>query len=403
MRWSGLAAFTLGLAVATAAAAQSGPPIRIGVLSDLGGGFADVSGPGSVLAAKMAAEDYRAKHPGRAVEVISGDHQNKADVGSTIARRWVDTEGVDLIIDVPNSAVALAVSEIVKNANRTFLVTGGVSSALTGAQCSPNTVHYSIDTWTMANVPTQALVQQGGKTWFYVSADYAFGHDMQRQSTRALESAGGKVVGSVNYPLNTMDYSSFLLQAQASRADVIALAAANGDFVNAMKQAVEFNLTGGEQKVVGLAVYISDIVSLTSKVAKGAVVTNNWYWDLNDETREFTARFSKRFNGKVPTSLQAGAYAAVYNFLAAADEAKTSSDGRAVVAKMKARPNLDPIFGESTIRADGRRTSPVYVWSVKDPTPEKKFDLYQPIRTVPVAEAYRPLAEGNCPLVTAAK
>ncbi|MGE7416050.1 ABC transporter substrate-binding protein [Methylobacterium tarhaniae] len=394
-------ALLLGL-LAAPAAAQNEKPIRIGVLSDLGGAFADVSGPGSVLAAKMAAEDYRARHPGRPVEVISGDHQNKADIGSTIARRWTDTEGVDLIIDVPNSAVALAVSEIVKARNRTFLVTGGVSSALTGTQCSPNTVHYSLDTWTMANVPTQALVAQGGKTWYYVTADYAFGHDMQRQSTKALEKSGGKVVGSVNYPSNTMDYSSFLLQAQASNADVIALAAANGDFVNAMKQAVEFNLMGGKQKVVGLAVYISDIISLTSRIAKGAVVTNNWYWDLNDQTRAFSARFAKRFNGKVPTDLQAGAYAAVTNFLAAADEVGASSDGRAVVAKMKSRPNHDPLYGESTIRQDGRRTTPVYVWTVKDPTPGKTYDLFELLRTVPVSEAYRPLAEGGCPLVTAA-
>ncbi|SEP28549.1 amino acid/amide ABC transporter substrate-binding protein, HAAT family (TC 3.A.1.4.-) [Methylobacterium sp. ap11] len=394
-------ALLLGL-LAAPAAAQTEKPIRIGVLSDLGGAFADVSGPGSILAAKMAAEDYRAQHPGRPVEVISGDHQNKADIGSTIARRWTDTEGVDLIIDVPNSAVALAVSEIVKTRNRTFLVTGGVSSALTGTQCSPNTVHYSLDTWTMANVPTQTLVAQGGKTWYYVTADYAFGHDMQRQSTKALEKSGGRVFGSVNYPSSTMDYSSFLLQAQASNADVIALAAANGDFVNAMKQAVEFNLMGGKQKVVGLAVYISDIIFLTSRVAKGAVVTNNWYWDLNDQTRAFSARFAKRFNGKVPTDLQAGAYAAVTNFLAAADEVGASSDGRAVVAKMKSRPNHDPLYGESTIRQDGRRTTPVYVWTVKDPTPGKSYDLFEPLRTVPMSEAYRPLTDGGCPLVTAA-
>lgn len=397
-------AASLGLSATGAGAQTAGQaPIRIGVLSDMTGGFADVAGPGTVLAAKMAVEDYRAKHPGRPVEVLSGDHQNKADIGASMARVWYDTQGVDAILDVPNSAVALAVSEITKNANKTFLVTGGVSSQLTGEKCSPNTIHYSLDTWTMANVPTQSLVKQGGNSWFYISTDYAFGHDMERQSSQALEKAGGKVLGSVRYPLNSLDFSSYLLQAQASNAKIIALAAPNGDFVNAVKQASEFGIMGSSQQVTGLAVYISDIVSLGSEVAKGAIVTTNWYWNLNDGTRDFTKRFGERFNGRVPTELQAGTYSAVYQFLRATDALKGSSDGRAVIAKMKDIPSDDPLFGPGTIRADGRKMTPVYVFSVKTPPADQKNDLYQLVRTVPVEEAYRPLAEGKCPLVTTAK
>ena len=397
-------AVSLGLYAADARAQTANDkPIRIAVLSDMTGGFADVAGPGTVMAAKMAVEDYRARYPGRPVEVLSGDHQNKAEIGASMARSWYDTQGVDAILDVPNSAVALAVSEITKNANKTFLVTGGVSSQLTGEKCSTNTIHYSLDTWTMANVPTQSLVNQGGTSWFYISTDYAFGHDMERQSSQALEKAGGKVAGSVRYPLNSLDFSSYLLQAQGSKAKVIALAAPNGDFVNAVKQAAEFGIMGSSQQVTGLAVYISDIISLGADVAKGAIVTTNWYWNLNDGTRDFTKRFGERFNGKVPTELQAGTYSAVYQFLRATDALKQSSDGRAVVAKMKELPSDDPLFGPGTIRADGRKMTPVYVFSVKKPPADQKNDLYQLVRTVPVEEAYRPLADGNCPLVTAAK
>jgi len=394
----GVMVVAMPLITTAPARAQAAPPLRIGVLSDLGGPFADVSGLGSALAARMAAEDYRAQHPGRPVEVVSADHQNKPDVGSALVRRWLDTDGVDLVLDVPNSAVALAVSDVVRRANRTLLVTSAVSSALTGEQCSPNTVHYSIDTWTLANVPTRTLVAAGRKRWFYVSADYAFGADMQRQSVRALESGGGTMVGSVKFPLNTMDFSSYLLQAQASGADVIALAAANGDFVNAMKQADEFKLSGGSQRVVGLAVYTSDILSLPPGAARGAIVTDNWYWNLNDATRAFSARFAQRFGGKMPTSLQAGAYSAAYGFLAAADDAGTSTDGRAVIARMKQRPNHDPVFGESVIRPDGRRVTPVYVFAVQDPPRDQPSDVYRVVQTVSPAEAYRSLAEGHCPI-----
>ncbi|MGU3492986.1 ABC transporter substrate-binding protein [Xanthobacteraceae bacterium A53D] len=379
------------------ARAQDNKPIKIGILNDMSGGFADVTGPGAVVAAKMAVEDYRAKHPGRPVEIISGDHQNKADIGSQLARAWIDTQGVDVIMDVPNSAIALAVSDIARNANKTFLGTGGVSSALTGERCSPNTVHYSIDTWTMANVPAKTMVKDGGDTWYYVTTDYAFGHDMEKQSSAAVGKAGGKVLGSVRYPLGTLDYSSFLLQAQSSKAKVVALAAPNGDFVNAMKQATEFGLTQGGQKVLGHAVYISDVLSI-GPAATGAIVTDNWYWDLNDQTRDFAARFGKRFNGKVPTSLQAGTYSAVWQLLKAVDAlGGNSADGRAVVAKMKELPSDDPIYGPGSIRADGRKLTPVYVFQVK--TPKNKFDLYEVVRTVPPEEAFRPLAEGNCPLV----
>ncbi|WP_342640027.1 ABC transporter substrate-binding protein [Rhodoligotrophos ferricapiens] len=402
MKWHSLAAgLALALLSVSAQAQSEQTPIRIGVLSDMSGGFADVSGPGSVEAAKMAAEDYRKSHPGRPVEILSGDHQNKADVGLGLVRRWVDTEGVEAVIDVPNSAIALAVSDFMKNANKVFLGTGGVSSQLTGERCTPNTVHYSIDTWTMANVPTRTMVKDGGDTWFYISTDYAFGHDMEAQSTAALEKAGGKKLGSVAYPLGNLDFSSFLVQAQTSGAKVVALAAPNGDFVNAVKQAADFGMTQGDQKVVGLAVYISDIVSIGTNVANGAIVTNNWYWNLNDQTRDFANRFAERFKGKVPTSLQAGAYAAVWQYLAAVDELDgKSSDGKAIVAKMKASPSEDPIFGKSTIREDGRRMTPVYVWRVKEAPADNPNDVYELVQEVPVDQAYRPLNEGKCPLVT---
>jgi branched-chain amino acid transport system substrate-binding protein len=403
MKWTSiLAGITASLLISVSAHAQdNAKPIRIGVLSDMSGGFADVSGPGAVVAAEMAIEDYRKLHPGRGAEVIGGDHQNKADVGLGLVRRWVDQDGVDVVIDVPNSAIALGVSDFMAGANKVFLGTGGVSSQLTGARCTPNTVHYSIDTWTMANVPTTAMVKEGGDTWFYVSTDYAFGHDMEAQSTAALEKAGGKKLGSVAYPLGSMDFSSFLLQAQASGAKVVALAAPNGDFVNALKQAKEFGMLDGDKSVLGLAVYISDIVSLGTDVAKGAVVTNNWYWNKDEATRDFAKRFGERFNGKVPTSLQAGAYAAVWHYLKAVDALNgDSSDGKAVVAKMKELPGDDPIYGPSTIRQDGRRMSPVYVYRVKDAPADNPNDVYELVREVPVEEAYRPLAEGGCPLVT---
>ena len=336
-------------------------------MSDLSGSFADVAGPGSVIAAQLAAEDFGGRAAGLPVQILSADHQNRADTGSAIARRWFDTEAVDAIVDLPNSAVALAVGEVARNANRVALVTAAVASRLTGDLCSPNLIHYSLDTWSMSNVPSRALVQQGGSTWFYITADYAFGHDLERQSADAVTRAGGRVVGSVRHPLGTTDFSSVLLQAQASRASVVALANSQADFINSMKQTSEFGLTRRGQRVVGLAVYISDIVSLGLEATQGAVVVGNFYWDLTEGTRSFARRFAERAGGRMPTDLQANVYAAVTHYLKAVDALGNSTDGRAVVVRMKATPTEDPVFGKGEIRPDGRRVSPVYVFQVKTP------------------------------------
>ena len=399
-------ALAVGLAVAEGAAlAQQRPSpardaVRIGVLSDLSGGFADVAGPGSVIAAQMAAEDFGGRAAGLPVQILSGDHQSRADVGSGIARRWTDVEGVDAVVDLPNSAVALAVGDVVRNSNRTMLVTAAVASRLTGDACSPNAIHYSLDTWSMSNVPSRALVQQGGATWFYITADYAFGHDLERQSAEAVTRAGGRVVGQVRHPLGTTDFSSVLLQAQASRAAVVALANSQADLINTLKQAAEFGLARRGQRVLGLAVYIPDIVALGLEATQGAIITDNWYWDLNEGTRAFARRFAERHGGRVPTTLQANVYAAVTHYLKAIDAEGGSTDGRAVVARMKAMPTDDPLFGRGSIRADGRRLSPVYVFQVKAPAESTgRYDAYRLVREVPLEEAYRPLEQGGCPLV----
>lgn len=401
----GAVLLAVGLVAGLPAAAQSPPTlrreaIRIGIMSDLSGSFADVAGPGSVVAAQLAAEDFGGRAAGLPLHILSGDHQNRADTGSAIARRWFDTEGVDAIIDLPNSAVALAVGEVARNANRVALVTAAVASRLSGDLCSPNLIHYSLDTWSMSNVPSRALVQQGGATWFYVTADYAFGHDLERQSTDAVTRAGGRVVGSVRHPLGTTDFSSVLLQAQASRASVVALANSQADFINSMKQASEFGLMRRGLRVVGLAVYISDIVSLGLEATQGAVVVGNFYWDLTEGTRSFGRRFAERMGGRMPTDLQANVYAAVTHYLKAVEALGSSTDGRTVVARMKATPTEDSLFGRGEIRADGRRISPVYVFQVKAPGESlSRYDVYRLIREVPLEEAYRPIAQGGCPLV----
>ncbi len=405
--------FAAALTVAWALAAGPAPAqqprpspardaVRIGILSDMSAGLSDVAGPGSVVAAQLAVEDYGGRAAGLPVQILSADHQNRPDVGSAIARRWIDLEGVDAIVDLPNSAVALAVGDVVRNANRTMLVTAAVTTRLTGDACSPNAIHYSLDNWSMANVPSRALVQDGGTTWFYITADYAFGHDLEQQSAAAVTRAGGRVLGSVRHPLGATDFSSVLLQAQASRAAVVALANSQADFINAMKQAAEFGLTRRGQRVLGLAVYVPDIVSLGLEATQGAVAISNWYWDLNEGTRAFARRFATRHGGRMPSSLQANVYAAVTHYLKAVDALGGSADGRAVVARMKAMPTEDALFGRGAIRADGRRLSPVYVFQVKAPAESSgRYDVYRLVREVPLEEAYRPIEQGGCPLVQA--
>ena len=395
----------LSLAVAAALGAGAAEAqisdnvIKIGVLSDMSSLYADIGGPGSVVAAKMAVEDSGTEKRGYKVEVVSADHLNKPDVGSSIARQWYDTDKVDVIVDVPTSSVALAVNEITKEKRKAFLVSGAASSDLTGKACSPNTVHWTYDTWMLANGTGGAIVKTGGDTWFFLTADYAFGLALERDTEAVVLKNGGKVLGKVRHPLNAQDFSSFLLQAQSSKAKVIGLANAGGDTTNSIKQAAEFGIVKGGQSLAGLLVFLSDIHALGLPTAQGLIVTNTFYWDMNDQTRAWAKRFAALNGGKYPTMVQAGVYAAVLHYLKAV-EALKSDDGTKVVAKMKEMPTDDPLFGKGTIRADGRKIHPAYLMEVKKPSESKgAYDYYKVRATIPADQAFRPLADGGCPLV----
>jgi branched-chain amino acid transport system substrate-binding protein len=396
----GTSAIALVLSVGAAAAQTN---VKIGVLTDMSSLYADLAGPGSVLAARMAAADFMAKNPNYKVEIISGDHQNKADIGSNLANQWFDVEKVDLIVDTPNSGVALAVNEITKNKNKVFINSGAASSDLTGAKCSPNTVHWTYDTWMLANGTGKAIVKTGGDTWFFLTADYAFGHALERDTAAVVEANGGKVINKVRHPINTSDFSSFLLQAQSSKAKVIGLANAGGDTINSVKQAAEFGITKGGQSLAGLLIFSSDIMSLGLKNAAGLTLTATWYWDQTDANREWTKRWQKERNaaGKIPTMVQAGVYAGVTHYLKAVAAAGSAADGKAVVAKMKELPTDDPLFGKGSIRVDGRKIHPAYLYEVKSEA-ESKFpgDIYKVRATIPADEAFRPLKDGGCSLVS---
>ena len=384
-------------------AASAQTTVKIGVLTDMSSLYADLAGPGSVLAARMAANDFMANNKDVKVEIISGDHQNKPDIGSNIANQWIDVEKVDMIIDTPNSGVALAVNEIVRNKNKVFINSGAASSDLTGSKCSPNTVHWTYDTWMLANGTGKAIVKTGGNTWFFLTADYAFGHALERDTAAVVEANGGKVVGKVRHPLNVQDFSSFLLQAQSSKAKVIGLANAGGDTINSVKQAAEFGITKGGQSLAGLLIFSSDVMSLGLKTAGGLTLTATWYWDQTDGNREWTKRWQKERNasGKIPTMVQAGVYAGTLHYLKAVAAAKSAADGKAVVAKMKEIPTDDPLFGKGTIRADGRKIHDAFLYEVKTEA-ESKYpgDIYKVRATIPAAEAFRPLKDGGCPLVS---
>ena len=386
--------------IALAGLARAQEPIRIGVMNDQSSVYADFQGKGSVLAAQMAVEDYGGKAAGRKVDVVFADHQNKPDVGSTIARKWLDQEGVDLIVDLPNSAVALAVNEVVRQKNRVMIGSGAGTSELTGSKCSPNTVHWTYDTWAYGHSLARAVAQRGGKTWFFITADYAFGHDLERQATEQLVKEGGKVVGGVRTPLGTPDFSSFLLQAQASGAQVVALAVAGGDTTNSLKQAAEFGLPA-KQSMVSLIFTLNNVPALGLKASQGVLTVNPFYWDLNDGTRAFSQRFRKRsHNNAMPNDMQAGVYSAVLHFLKAVDKVRGASNGKAVVDAMKAMPTDDPLFGKGRIREDGRKLHPMYLLQVKSPEESKgDWDFYKVISTIPAEQAFRPMNEGNCPLV----
>jgi len=395
----------LSLAVAAALGAGAAEAqisdnvVKIGVLSDMSSLYADIGGPGSVVATKMAVEDSGIEKRGIKVEVVSADHLNKPDVGSSIARQWYDTDKVDVIVDVPTSSVALAVNEITKEKRKAFLVSGAASSDLTGKACSPNTVHWTYDTWMLANGTGGAIVKTGGDSWFFLTADYAFGLALERDTEAVVLKNGGKVLGKVRHPLNAQDFSSFLLQAQASKAKVIGLANAGGDTTNSIKQAAEFGIVKGGQSLAGLLVFLSDIHALGLPTAQGLIVTNTFYWDTNDQTRAWAKRFAALSGGKYPTMVQAGSYAAVLHYLKAV-EALKSDDGTKVVAKMKEMPTDDPLFGKGTIRADGRKIHPAYLMEVKKPSETKgPYDYYKVRATIPADQAFRPLADGGCPLV----
>ncbi len=393
-------ALLLTLALPLAARADfTGKTIKIGVLNDRSGLYADLAGQGSVIAAQMAVEDF-GKIPGAKVEIVFADHQNKPDVGSNIARQWYDVDGVDMIVDVPTSSVALAVSQVTRDKNKVFIGSGPGTSDLTGKACSPNTVHWTYDTYALAHTTGKAEVEAGGKTWFFLTADYAFGAALERDTSEVVKANGGQVLGDVKHPLNTTDFYSFLLQAQASKAQVIGLANAGGDTINAIKAASEFGIVKGGQKLAGLLVFLTDIHALGLQTAQGLLLSESFYWDKNDQTRAWSKKFAQRNGGKMPTMVQAGVYAGVLHYLKAVKALKSDADGKAVVDEMKKLPTDDPLFGKGTIRVDGRKMHPMYLYEVKTPAESKgPWDYYKLIKEVPAEHAFRPLSQDDCSLV----
>ncbi len=399
-RLLGLTALAAALGCAPAHAQYTDGIIKIGVMNDMSGTYKDLSGQGSVVAARMAVEDFGAAAKGMKVEIVGADHQNKPDVGSNVVRTWIDTDKVDVIVDVPTSSVALAVNEIVRDKNKVFLVSGAAASDLTGEKCSPNTIHWTYDTWSLANGTGKAIVKTGGDTWFFITANYAFGLALERDTAAVVVKNGGKVLGQVRHPFPATDFSSFLLQAQASKAKVIGLANAGADTINSIKQASEFGIVKGGQNLAGLLVFLTDIKSLGLPIAQGLIFTEAWYWDQNDVNREFAKKFAAQNNGVYPSMVHAGVYSAVTHYLKAVEALKSDADGKAVVAKMKEMPTDDSLFGKGTVRADGRKIHPMYLFEVKKPAELKgPWDLYKLRATIPAEEAFRPLNEGGCPLV----
>ena len=400
-RTLGLAALAVVLASSTALAQQI--TVKIGVMSDMSSLYADIGGPGSVAAAKLAVADFNATNKDIKVEIVSGDHQNKADVGSSIANQWIDVEKVDMIVDVPNSGVALALNEIIRSKNKVFINSGAASSDLTGAKCSPNTVHWTYDTWMLANGTGKAIVKTGGDTWFFLTADYAFGHALERDTAAVVEANGGKVVGKVRHPINTNDFSSFLLQAQTSKAKVIGLANAGGDTINSIKAAAEFGITKSGQSLAGLLVFASDVNALGLATAQGLTLTETWYWDQNDTNRAWSKKWQaeRGGSGKFPTMVQAGVYAGVRHYLKALDAlGGNPHDGVKVVEKMKSMPTEDDLFGKGEIQPNGRTIHSAYLFEVKKPSESKgPWDFYKLVGSVPGDQAFTPLSESKCALL----
>jgi branched-chain amino acid transport system substrate-binding protein len=400
-----IASLLLGTAlalVAAGAACADDKVVKIGALSDQSGLYADLAGPGSTLAAQMAIEDSGLTGKGWKIDLISGDHQNKPDIGTSIARQWFDVDKVDVVVDVPNSGVALAVNNVVKEKNGVYINSGAATSDLTNAQCSPNTVHWTYDTYMLAHTTGQALVKAGGDTWFFLTADYAFGAALERDTTAVVTANGGKVVGGVKHPLNTADFSSFLLQAQASKAKIIGLANAGGDTTNSIKQAAEFGIVKGGQKLAGLLLFLTDVKAIGLETAQGLNFTETFYWDMNDQTRAFSKRFSARLkSGAPPTMVQAGVYAGLMHYFKALDAlGGNPHDGVKVVEKMKSMPTDDPLFGKGEVQPNGRVIHSAYLFEVKKPSESKgPWDFYKLVGTVPGDQAFTPLAESKCALL----
>ena len=394
----------LKTAIATALAAPAIWPagaqtrtVKIGVLTDQSGVYADLAGAGSVLAAQMAAEDFGGQVRGMPIEIVAADHQNRPDVGLNIARTWFDREGVSMICDIPGSAIALGVAELARDKNKVFVASSAATSDLTGRACTPNTVHWTFDNWSLANGTGRAVVESGGQSWFFITADYAFGHDLEAQVAAVVRGAGGQVLGSARHPLGNADFSSYLLQAQRSRAAVIGLANGGGDTINTIKQAAEFGIVQRGQKLVGLLIALTDIHALGLAAAQGLQFTEAFYWNLNAETRAWSLRFAPRRANRMPTQGQAGVYGGVLHYLKGVREAAGADDGAAVVRAMKALPTEDPLFGRGTIRADGRKLHDIYLFEAKTPAESREpWDYYKIVRTIPAASAFRPIAEGNC-------
>ena len=390
-----------GLALATPALAQD-KTVKIGVLNDMSSLYADITGPNSVVAVKMAVEDSGLAAKGWKIDVLSSDHQNKPDVGVNVARQWIDVDKLDAVVDTPNSGVALAVSNLVKEKNAILINSGGASADITGKACTPNTLSVTYDTYMLANGTGKALTKVGGDTWFFLTADYAFGHALERDTSGVVTANGGKVLGGVKHPLNTSDFSSFLLQAQSSKAKVIGLANAGGDTTNAIKQAAEFGIVAGGQKLAALLLFINDVHSLGLKTAQGLSFTESFYWDMNEQTRAWSKRFMALSpKGTMPSMTVAGNYAAVLHYLKAMEAlGGNPHDGAKVVAKMKEIPTDDPLFGKGPLRIDGRRIIPAYLFEVKKPEESKyPWDYYKTIATISPEDAAKPLEASECPLV----
>jgi branched-chain amino acid transport system substrate-binding protein len=391
----------LTLATGSLALAQD-KTVKIGALSDQSGLYADLGGPGSTLAAQMAAEDSGLAAKGWKIDIISGDHQNKPDIGTSISRQWFDVDKVDVIVDVPNSGVALAVNNVVKEKNGVYINSGAATSDLTNAQCSPNTVHWTYDTYMLAHTTGQALVKAGGDTWFFLTADYAFGAALERDTTAVILANGGKVVGGVKHPLNTSDFSSFLLQAQSSKAKIIGLANAGGDTTNSIKQAAEFGIVKGGQKLAALLLFLTDVKAIGLETAQGLNFTETFYWDMNDDTRAFSKKFAARMkNGAPPTMVQAGVYSGLLHYFKALDGlGGNPHDGIKVVEKMKSMPTDDTLFGKGEIQPNGRTIHSAYLFEVKKPSESKgPWDFYKLVGTVPGDQAFTPLSESKCALL----